>query len=327
MRRSEPDTDEIVIAPEHWDLEIPEPRSSRVRVDVAGRSHTGRVRPNNEDAFLVCRLGRYLEPLISSLPQGPSPRRQEHTAHLLAVADGMGGAAAGEVASSMALRTAFQLVLGAVKWALVVERPESREQEIQESTDRAVGYLRRIDEILSDRARAEPALSGMGTTLTAAYAVGDQMYLVHVGDSRAYLFRDGALRRLTRDQTVAQDLVDTGRLAPEELPGHRLGHVLTQALGRRGGEVRVEVHRLELADQDRVVLCTDGLTDMVDDPSVQDTLARIPGSEAACEALTELALARGGRDNVTVVVAGFSIPPRDSEADPGVRVDDPGIDS
>lgn len=317
-RRHDLDTDEIVLAPESQEFDEPEPLSSRVRVDLGGSSHTGAVRPNNEDAFLVCRLGRFIDPLLGSLPHGPVPARREHVAYLMMVADGMGGAAAGEVASSLALRTGFQLVLRAVKWALVLEHPASREREIEESTERAVGYLRRIDEILSDHARADPSLSGMGTTLTAAYSIGNHMYLVHVGDSRAYLFRDGALRQLTRDHTVAQDLVDAGRLAPEQIKGHRLRHVLTQALGRRGGEVQVEVHVVELVDGDRLVLCTDGLTDMVEDDAIADTLAHVPGASAACDRLTELALQRGGRDNITVVVAGFAIPAQGSESDAGV---------
>lgn len=316
-RYPEFDTDEILLAPESSSFDAPEPFSSRVRVDLGGRSHTGKVRRNNEDAFLVCRLGRSIEPLLGSLPDGPAPGRREHVAHLMIVADGMGGAAGGEVASSMALRTAFQLILRSVKWAMVLEKPEELEREIEESTERAVEYLTRIDEILAERARADPRLSGMGTTLTAAYVIGDQAYLVHIGDSRAYLFRGGDLRQLTRDHTVAQELADAGRIPQEELRGHRLRHVLTRALGRGDGEVRVEVHRLELIDGDRLMLCTDGLNDMVEDAEIAETLAHAASAEAACDRLTDLALEHGGRDNVTVVVAGFAIPEKTPESEAG----------
>jgi protein phosphatase len=281
--------------------------SSRVRVEFGARSHVGRVRTNNEDAFLFFRTGRYLETCASSLPEGELLRRFEDTGYTMVVADGMGGHAAGEVASRTAIRSVVDSVLNAVKWALKLDHPEARAAEIQEAKARALEYVRRIDEEIRRRGRAEAGLAGMGTTLTATYSFGRDLFHVHVGDSRAYLFRGGRLRRLTRDQTLAQAMADAGEISQEEVGRHRLRHVLTQALGT-GSASRVDLGHRELLDGDRVLLCSDGLTDLVDDDRIAEVLAGHEGSEAACGALVERALENGGRDNVTVLVARYTIP-------------------
>lgn len=289
-------------------LESPRAFSSLVRVDLGAKTHVGRVRPNNEDAYLVYRTGRYWEKLMTSLPEGDLPGRFDENAYVLAVADGMGGHAAGEVASRLALKTIVNLVLNAVKWALKLDHPQSREAEVQEAMERARAYLRKVDEAVTREASADPTLAGMGTTLTAAYSFGADLFTVHVGDSRAYLFHEDILQQLTHDHTVAQAMADAGQIAPEEVSRHRLRHVLTAAIGVRPGKLEVEVQHHTLADGDRVLLCTDGLTDLVDDAAIVGVLQRTEPSAEACGALVDLALERGGQDNVTVVMARYGIP-------------------
>ena len=144
--------------------------------------------------------------------------------------------------------------------------------------------------------------------MTAAYSLGDDLFITQVGDSRAYLFRGGKLQLLTRDQTMAQLLADRGQISQQEVARHRLRNVLTSALGGSQKEVRVEIQRWKLIDGDRLLLCTDGLTDMMDDASIAEVLSRETRSDEACRKLVEGALANGGRDNITVVLAGYSIP-------------------
>ncbi len=285
------------------EAETPRPWSSLVRVEIGALSHPGKVRPNNEDHFLTICFGRSMVLLQTNLPEGQVPERFAEVGYGLAVADGMGGALAGEVASSLAITAGLNLALHRPKWNLVMT-PE----EIRENLEVWRQRFRDIDAILSERARADPTLAGMGTTLTVACSVGRHLGLFHVGDSRAYLFRRGKLHRLTRDHTVAQHLADTGWISPEEVVGHRMRHVLTRALGVGGGATEAEIQHLQLADGDRLLLCTDGLTEMVPDAGIADVLTRVEGSEDASAALVEAALQAGGKDNVTAVVARYAIP-------------------
>ena len=156
--------------------------------------------------------------------------------------------------------------------------------------------------------RLEPKLRGMGTTITAAHSLGDDLFVTHVGDSRAYLFRKGKLQLLTRDQTQAQLMADIGMISQQEVAQHRLRHVLTNTLGGLENDVRVDIQRFKLADADRLLLCTDGLTDMVEGDVVAGVLATEESSDVACRRLVDLALESGGKDNVTVVLARYLIP-------------------
>src|SRR5262249_39517205 len=164
---------------------------------------------------------------------------------------------------------------------------------------------RRIDAVLTEQSSFDPSLWGMGTTLTLACSVGFDLILAHIGDSRAYLLRGGELHQLTRDHTVVQRLVETGCLRREEAVTHRLRHVLTRCLGASEGEVNAECHEVSLSDQDQVLLCTDGLTDMADDTAIRAVLLSAASANEACHALVQLALERGGKDNVTVVLARY----------------------
>jgi protein phosphatase len=280
-----------------------QPFSSLVRIDVSARSHPGYHRPNNEDHFFVTRLGRTLQTLITSLPAGDVPERTEEVNYVMVVADGMGGHAAGEVASRMAISALVSLALDVPDWIFRVDEEHGREIE-QRSRKR----VQEVGAMLVERGRRDPALRGMGTTLTAARSLGRDLLITHVGDSRAYLLRAGGLHRLTRDHTYAQLLVDTGHLAPGEVANSRHRHVLTNALGGSCEHVQVDTDRLQLQDGDRLLLCSDGLTDLVDDETITDILREVTGSSDACERLVQRALDSGGRDNVTVIVAAYRLP-------------------
>jgi len=277
--------------------------SSLVRIDVSAKSHPGYHRDNNEDHFFVTRLGRTLETLLTSLPAGEMPEGTEEVNYAMIVADGMGGHAAGEVASRMAISALVSVALDVPDWIFKADEEHAREIE-QRSRQR----VREVGAMLVEQGRRDPALLGMGTTLTAARSLGRDLLIIHVGDSRAYLLRSAGLHRLTRDHTYAQLLVDTGRLRPEEVADSRHRHVLTNALGGSGGEVRVDTDWLQLEDGDRLLLCSDGLTDLVDDETITKILREANRSSDACEQLVQHALDGGGRDNVTVIVATYQLP-------------------
>jgi protein phosphatase len=147
----------------------------------------------------------------------------------------------------------------------------------------------------------------MGTTLTMALSLGTDLLIVHVGDSPAYLSRRGELHKLTRDHTLAQELADLGLTSEREVAWRYYRTALTRAIGIPGAGEESEIRRLRLADGDRLLLCTDGLTDMVDEATIGAELGRPASSAQTCRALVDLALDRGGRDNITVVVADYRI--------------------
>jgi PPM family protein phosphatase len=286
------------------DAEPPAGLAGGVQADISAVSHPGNVRPTNEDHFLTVRFGRSLVTLQTNLPAGQAPDRFAETGYGLVVADGVGGQAAGEVASSMAISVGLNLTLNSPKWNLRMTR-----DEVRENMEKWRRRFRQIDFILTERAEADPELRGMSTTLTVACSVGTDLVLYHIGDSRGYLMRHGRLHRLTRDHTMAQALADAGQIDPDQVDSHRLRHVLTRVVGCSGGDVEVEVQHVHLVDGDRVLLCTDGLSDMVSDEEIAETLVRMKSSADACRALLDRALHAGGRDNVTIALAGYVIQP------------------
>ncbi len=296
------DTAEYLPAPDAPDLsQSPGTAPPTVEVDLAGRSHTGKVRPNNEDNFLVVRFGRFLQPMITSLPDGDLAPEYVDTGYGIVVADGMGGMAAGEVASRQAIALLVNLVLETPDWIMTPD-----EAYAGEVAARAVSRFDQVNRSIIEQARREPWLKGMGTTLTMAISLGPGLMIAHVGDSPAFLARDGQLHRLTRDHTLAQRMVNHGSVSLQDVPS-RYRHMLTQAIGVRDDGAEPDIRRLPLKDGDRLLLCTDGLTDMVDDATIAAELNHATSSADACQALIDLALERGGRDNVTAVVAGYRI--------------------
>jgi protein phosphatase len=282
---------------------VPTTSSTSVHIEVAALSDKGKVRERNEDHYFVARGGRHLTTLLTNVPPGDVPSQFGETGYLMIVADGMGGHVGGEVASRLAIATLINILLHVPDWILRLD-----DVQAQRVADRAVARYRQVHEVLREQARLDSRLEGMGTTMTAAYSLGNDLFVTQVGDSRAYLFRGGQLQLLTRDQTVAQMLVDRGELSQQEVARHRLRNVLTSALGGSMQDVRVEIQRLKLADGDRLLLCSDGLTDMLDAAGIADVLGREPRSNEACRLLVEAALEKGGKDNITVVLARYSMP-------------------
>ncbi len=304
-----PSEDTLVIHPSPFlSSELPAPFSSLVRVDFGAATHAGKVRSHNEDAYLIFRTGRSWERLLTSLPEADLPERFDECGYVMAVADGMGGHRAGEVASNLALRTAVAVILNNPHWSLKLDNPTSRVKEIEQTKERAISYFRSIHQAISDRAKGDPELASMGTTLTATYSFGGDFFVMHVGDSRVYVWRKGELRQLTRDHTIAQEMADAGALTAEEAAGHRLSHVLTRAIGGGADEIETSVDFFELHDGDAMLLCTDGLTNMVSDRGIASVMEKDLPAEEACQALVQKALDAGGKDNVTVVIGKYRLP-------------------
>lgn len=273
-----------------------------VKVEFGASSHVGKVRAKNQDHYSIMRIARSLDVLSTNLPGGEIPQKVEEFGYGMVVADGMGGMAGGERASILAIQTGIKLVLEAPKWALKID-----EQEARQLVERMRGYFQQVDATLIQEALYDPSLTGMGTTLTVSYSVGSHVFIVHAGDSRGYLLRDGKLRQLTRDHTLAQSLADAGMIPAESVGMHSSRHILVNFAGgpRRG--IEPEVGTLELQDGDRLLLCTDGLTGMVTDPEIVEVLNQHDDPKLAAEALIERALEQGGRDNVTVLIAQYQI--------------------
>ena len=276
------------------------PSSSPVRIDVAAATHPGHVRTNNEDHFYVSKATRALHTMMTSLPTGDVPERADDVNYVMVVADGMGGHVAGEVASRLAISALVGLALDIPDWIFWADA-----ETVPEMQRRARRAVEQVGSLLIDRGRQDASLQGMGSTLTSARSCGRDLLIVHVGDSRAYLFRAGTLERLTRDHTYAQMLVDAGHLSAEDAALSRFRHVLVNALGGSADQVAVDIDLLRLEDGDRLLLCTDGLTDGVDDETIAGILAGGRPSSDVCSQLVQLALDGGGRDNVTAIVATF----------------------
>jgi serine/threonine protein phosphatase PrpC len=274
------------------------PSPAPVQIAFGALSHLGKIRSNNEDHYLVVRRCRSRRVLLTNLADDlidPS----EDIVYVLAVADGMGGAAFGELASTMALRSAFDLGHSAVHWVFRIT-----DDEILNLKEQLDAILQLVHRELVERALVDRSLSGMGTTLTGAYIIGMDAFIAHAGDSRAYLFRAGVLQQLTRDHTVAQECLDAGM--PERDPSAR--HILTNCLGGSDMDATVNFHHVRLENHDRLLFCTDGLSDMVPDADIASILGRDSTPQANCEALVDLALRNGGKDNVTVIAANFELP-------------------
>jgi PPM family protein phosphatase len=281
---------------------LPGPFSSEVDVDVFAVSHQGHVRSENEDHFLVVRIGRNLETVFSNLIANHHGDRFEETAYGMIVADGVGGEAAGEVASDEAIFGILNLALRTPDWQFRWG-PREKNTVMWRMQDR----FRRVNSALLEQGAAHASLNGMSTTMTAALSHGKDLIIGHIGDSRAYLLRGGKLQRLTRDHTLAESLPATPNSEKGELLAE-LSNVLMQALGADEGDCKPDIVDLVLEDGDQLLLCTDGLTDMVEDETIEAILNRDTTAAVAGRSLVDLALSNGGHDNVTVIIAHYRIP-------------------
>lgn len=231
---------------------------------VVACTHCGNVRPINEDSFLV--------------PEDDG---------LVLVADGMGGHQAGEVASAMAaasVRASAQKMAG---------------REI--SVKSAVSWVRRANKVIYQAANEDLSRSGMGTTLTFLYFMKGHAMLAHVGDSRCYLIRDGEIQQLSRDHSLVAELVRTGRITEEQAKTHPYRNVITRALGT-DSTIAVDAQDIDIDANDVFLLCSDGLSNYIEPTELLEAVNQY-SSDEICDYLVGIALERGGRDNITVVVA------------------------
>ena len=264
-------------------------------IDVHGLTHVGRTRTSNQDHFLICSLEQQVVVHRTSLPDvGDLGRSSGRVAFLALVADGAGGGPGGEQASRIATAAVTRYVTGCVR---AYSAAAADDWDFAQSLQSAA--LRCHTDLLA-RADEDPELRGMATTLTLWIGVWPRSYLLQVGDSRCYQLRGGELRQISRDQTMAQELVDLGALPHVGAASPRLAHTLSSAIG--GPQTAPCVTRVQQEWGDVGLLCSDGLTRHVPPERIRERLLGMRSARGACEALVEDALEAGGSDNITVVV-------------------------
>lgn len=261
-------------------------------VHVFGRTDVGRTREHNEDTFLVADLSAD----IASLEPEVMVHRVGALGTLFMVADGLGGAAAGEIASQLAVDTVLAELR--LRWRSTSRTdPDAFAAALQSAAEAANAKIFAY-------ALAHPEHRGLGTTATIAGVLHDTLYVVQVGDSRAYLTRKGVTQQITRDQSLMQHLVDAGELTPEEAERSERRNIILQALGPEPA-VKIDLTFQKLRRGDTLLLCTDGLSGLVHKNEIAQVLARESDLTVVCTELIDLANERGGPDNVTVVAARF----------------------
>jgi len=272
----------------------PKPRDEDL--DFFGFTDRGLVRKDNQDHFLVTTLHKTMRVHVTSLP---NPELLEIPSQRLAsigmVCDGVGGHAGGEEASRSAVEAIAGYVTNTMQCFFAMDTADDTAllDSLREAATRS-------HEVVADRAKASGDRKGMATTLTMFVVVWPTVYLLQVGDSRCYRFGAGPLEQLTRDQTMAQDLVDSGVLKPEQAQRSPYAHVLSSSLG--GSTWIPEVSKTNLKLGDGLLLCTDGLTKHISDEQIEERLRTLTSSEQAVRALVADTMAAGATDNVTVLV-------------------------
>ena len=284
-------------------------RPRPLTVKAFGVTDKGKVRTTNEDQFLIAELTKAMRVWQTSLPE-PKLQVGEERAHLFLVADGMGGQLAGERASALAVAAIEQFMLNSFRWFFGSGSPD--EQRVLAQFQSAI---RHADARILEETAAHPELSGMGTTVTMAFHLGAQLCVIHVGDSRAYLYRDHELHQLTEDHTLVADMVRSGALRRDQVAEHELRHTITNVVGGPELGVNVEARALEVRDGDRLLLCSDGLTEMVTNEAIAATLDAEPAPEAAARKLLAQANDGAASDNITLLVVRFD--PADSNTGGG----------
>lgn len=280
--------------------------AAAVSIEVVGRTDVGRRREHNEDAFLVADLStpQTTQAVTEERERVVWPRRTVGgRGALFMVADGMGGAAAGELASGMACAVILEEVR--TQWAeATATDPDHFAQALRLATERA-------NQRIHAHATSNPDTKGMGTTVTLAGLLGDTLYLCQVGDSRAYLVRRGLATQITKDQSLMQRLVDAGELTAEEAEVSERRNIILQALGPEA-RVKVDLTVQRVQRGDVLVVCSDGLSGQVRGPEIAQRLGAADTLEAGCDALIDRANATGGPDNITAIVVrldGTGLPP------------------
>lgn len=276
-------------------------------LDVYGLTHTGKVRENNEDHFLVCSLQRRIEVYHTSLPDPTLLCQSERLAFMALVADGVGGAKAGEEASRTALEHVTRYVT------------QSLDCYYTSDADDDSNFLKELEEAalkvhadIAVESATDPERRGMATTLTLWLGVWPNAYLLQVGDSRCYVLREGELVQISRDQTMAEEFVKQGVFNREDAAFKKWANVLSSAIG--GPEAAPTVTKVPQSWKNTGLICSDGLTRHVGDDRIREQLVNMTSAKQVCEALLQDALDAGGEDNITIV-CGRSIPrgPTDDE--------------
>lgn len=273
------------------------------RVSIGGVTDPGKVRTRNEDHFAVIRRTRKCDVLATNLKLDELDLASDE-AYGLVVADGVGGADFGDFASELALHTMFELAGRATSW--IMKFTDVDAHEIRERVD---AYVEQIQRTFQSYIRHNPQMKEMGTTWTSAYLTPPHAVVVHIGDSRAYLYRKGKLTRVTQDQTVAQEMIDAG-LPPEDVK--RFGHVLTNSISGDQHPIHATIIHLEIQHGDRILICSDGLSDMVSESDIAGVLEQRLAPQETCQRLLAAALEAGGRDNITIVLGDLEPSPEDS---------------
>lgn len=272
--------------------------------DVFARTEVGCARERNEDAFLVLDLSSG----ASGIWPNARIREMNPPGTLVAVCDGMGGAAAGDIASKMALEGLERVV-----------RERAPLQDVTSTEGTLIEAVRSANQDIADFAKAHPDKRGMGTTMTAAALFGPELVIVQVGDSRAYLKRGIVLQQLTMDQNVVGQMIASGRITPDQARNVKQRNMLLEAIGVQP-KVGPDLIRVQVQPGDVLMLCSDGLTGPLDDRRILDLMLQYQDPVRCCRALTEAACAAGGPDNVTVAMARFHASPNDPAYDPNALV-------
>ncbi|HEU4586500.1 MAG TPA: Stp1/IreP family PP2C-type Ser/Thr phosphatase [Gemmatimonadaceae bacterium] len=276
------------------DRAAPDPASPEREIifHVFGHTDVGRTREHNEDSFVIVDL----DADDASPPESVLTRAVGARGALFMVADGLGGAAAGEIASELAVNTVHEELRE--RWVKAGGRSaDDFASAIKAATEAANGRI-------YSYALEHPESRGLGTTATLAGLLGDTLYLAQVGDSRAYLVRDGVARQITRDQSLMQRLVDAGELTQDEADRSERRNIILQALGPEPS-VKIDLTHQRLGRGDVLVLCTDGLSGLVRSEEIAEVITQIPDLAAACRELVDRANEHGGTDNITVIAARF----------------------
>ena len=267
-----------------------------VNFDFSGASDTGRRRDSNQDQFLIAQLQKVMRVEKSSLDFGAPTICGDFMGTLMFVADGIGGAPAGDVASRIAIQEVCRFVLNSMHW-LHSEDPYPSEEFVQD----LIAAFERTHRVVRNNAASHFDRIGMGTTLTLGYIVWPNLYVVHVGDSRCYHLHQNELIRITTDQTIGQSLCEKGILKPDEVDESRFGHMLWSCIGAVENPTAV-IYQRRLAAGDVVLLCSDGVTRHLADGQLHDLMSSSLTCEEICDLIVRQCNEAGGEDNITVAL-------------------------
>jgi serine/threonine protein phosphatase PrpC len=283
------------------DIDTFEPVSSTVAVRVAASSLCGKLRPQNTDHYLALRLERVQETVLSSLTAADLPARFSESAYALMVADGLGERSSGARASRIALSALAHLAIRYGRWNVRIDA-----DSIGEITEQGAFLYRRVHDAVAQDSRGDTSLADMASSLTTMYIAGADLFFANVGHSRGFLFRDGGLFQLTTDHTADEQRLEA--VAPFPANGTRkdFAHLVTKLVGGRS-DLDVAIEHVDLLSGDRLLLCTNGLTDAVEVTQIANTLALQRRPEDDCQRLIELATAARAADDVTVMVADYRL--------------------